>query len=290
MQNDLFLEGDDPATGPTAARALTVLVVDDEPLARLRLRQLVEAPHGVPARVVGEAADAQSAQDWLAANRCELVLLDIALPGRSGLRLADELRRQAGAPQVVFVSAHAEHALAAFELEALDYLTKPVRRERLQAALMRAVQRRSERPAALDTGPVLVVSDRGRVLRVPAAEVLCLKADQKYVQIVTANGQWLVDEALTDLEQRLGPAFVRVHRNALVAVAVVRALERTNERVDAAADEPRAATAPTATTEAWSLRLSNGDRVAVSRRQLVELRAALRAPAQSRIAPPDSPT
>ncbi len=242
--------------------ALAVLLVDDEPLARLRLRQLIEAPHGVPARVVGEAGDAVSAEQWLASHDCDLVLLDIALPGRSGLRLAEALRRLANPPQVVFVTAHAEHALQAFELEALDYLTKPVRRERLQAALQRASQRLDLRPAA-EAGPVLVVSDRGRVLRLPVAELLYLKAGQKYVQITSPQGEWLTDEALSDLEQRLGPGFMRVHRNAVVALAAVRSLERGTEPADGH-DGP-----------AWQLRMADGQVLAVSRRLLAGVRQAL---------------
>jgi two-component system response regulator AlgR len=240
--------------------ALAVLIVDDEPLARLRLRQLLEGADATPVRVVGEAGDAAAALALLEQQRCDLVLLDIALPGRSGLRLADELRRRADPPEVVFVTAHAEHALHAFELEALDYLTKPVRRERLQAALLRARRRRD---AAAAPQPTLVVSDRGRVLRLPVADLVCLKADQKYVAIVARSGQWLVDDALTDLEQRLGAAVVRVHRNALAAVAAVRALERSAEAGDGG--------------EAWSVRLANGERLAVSRRQLAAVRAALAA-------------
>ena len=254
--------------------ALAVLLVDDEPLARLRMRQLVESEHGVPARVVGEAGDAAAAEAWLAQHDCDVVLLDIALPGRSGLRLAEELRRQARPPQVVFVTAHAEHALHAFELEALDYLTKPVRRERLQATLQRASQRLGLRPPS-ETGPVLVVSDRGRVLRLPVAEVLYLKAGQKYVQITSSQGEWLTDEALSDLETRLGAAFVRVHRNALVAVAAVRTLERVTEQ-PVEPDEPG---------EGWAVRLANGDRLAVSRRQLAEVRAALRAAMRTAVDP-----
>ncbi len=239
---------------------LAVLIVDDEPLARLRLRQLLEAGPGTAVQVVGEAGDAAAALALIEQHRCDLVLLDIALPGRSGLRLADELRRAARPPEVVFVTAHAEHALHAFELEALDYLTKPVRRDRLQAALLRARSRR-EATAAAPAQPLLVVSDRGRVLRLPIADLVCLKADQKYVSIVARSGQWLVDDALTELEQRLGAAVVRVHRNALAAVAAVRALERAADAADGG--------------EAWSVLLANGERLAVSRRQLAAVRAAL---------------
>jgi len=241
---------------------LSVLIVDDEPLARLRLRQLLEGDQPLPVRVAGEAGDAASALAWLETQRCDLLLLDIALPGRSGLRLADELRRRPDPPQVIFVTAHAEHALHAFELEALDYLTKPVRRERLQAALLRA-RRHREDAAATPAQPVLIVSDRGSVLRLPIADLLCLKAEQKYVLIVSRGGQWLVDDALTDLEQRLGAAVVRVHRNALAAVGAVRALERSADGDDAEAGE------------GWSVSLVNGERLAVSRRQLAAVRAAL---------------
>jgi two-component system response regulator AlgR len=268
------------APAPDAA-PLRVLLVDDEPLARLRLRGLVDANPAPPARVVGEAADAPQALALLAGTPCDLVLLDIRMPGPSGLQLADALRRtppapgQAQPPLVVFVTAHGSHALRAFELDAADYITKPVRRERLQAALWRVAQRRAvpapvpdAAAAPAEPGPVLVVSDRGRVLRVPLSEVVCLKAEQKYVTLRTAQGQWLLDEPLADLAQRLGDGFLRVHRNALVARSAVRALERAP--LDAAADGGAA-------DEAWVVRLANGEALAVSRRQLPAVREALAA-------------
>lgn len=243
--------------------ALRVVIVDDEPLARLRLRGLVEANLQPRAVVVGEAADTTQAQALLQTTACDAVLLDIVMPGGSGLKLADELRRQGGlpgAPMVVFVTAHAEHALRAFEVDAADYLTKPVRRERLQAALLRVAQRRASEPAAAGAGPVLVVSDRGRVLRVPVAEVVYLKAELKYVTLCAQHGTWLLDDALADLEARLGDGFLRVHRNALVAVAAVRALARR----DAEAGD-----------EGWQVQLANGEWLAVSRRQLPAVREVL---------------
>ena len=251
---------------PRTTPPLTVLIVDDEPLARLRLRSLVEACAEPRAVVVGEAGDGVAALALVAGTPCDLVLLDIVMPGGSGIKLADELRRQPGAPLVVFVTAHAAHALRAFELDAVDYLTKPVRRERLQAALLRVAQRRAQEPLAAAAGPVLVVSDRGRVLRVPASEVLYLKAEQKYVTLCSTRGSWLLDDALADLEQRLGPGFLRVHRNAIVAIAVVRALERRRSAEREPGDEG---------DEAWQVQLSNGDWLAVSRRQLAAVRAVL---------------
>ncbi len=247
--------------------ALRVLIVDDESLARLRLRSLVEACAEPRCAVVAEAASAPEALAVLAATPCDLVLLDIVMPGVNGLRLADELRGLPSAPLVVFVTAHGEHALRAFELDAADYLTKPVRRERLQAALLRVAQRRAQEPLASHSGPTVVVRDRGRVLRVPAHEVLYLKAEQKYVTLCSTRGTWLLDEALADLEQRLGEGFLRVHRNAVVAISTVRALER--RRSD---DPPEAGESA---EEAWQVQVANGDWLAVSRRQLAAVREVL---------------
>ena len=241
---------------------LTVLIVDDEPLARMRLRSLVETCPEPKAQVVGEAGDAETALALLAHTPCDVVLLDIAMPGRDGIRFADDLRRQPQAPKVVFVTAHADHALRAFEVEATDYLTKPVRRERLQAALLRVDERRELRTEPAPAVPMLVVSDRGRVLRVPANEVVYLKAEQKYVTLCSARGRWVLDDALADLEQRLGQGFLRVHRNAVVALSEVRALERRG------VDDGE---------EGWAVQMSNGDWLSVSRRQLAAVREAVAA-------------
>ena len=213
-----------------AAAPLKVLIVDDEELARLRLRGLVNDNPEPRAEVVGEAANAAQALVRLAERGCDLVLLDIQMPGHDGMQLAAELRAMAQPPAVVFVTAHAEHALRAFELEAVDYLTKPVKRERLQAALQRVAQRLSRPPTTAQAepaeAPVIIVSDRGRIVRVPVPEVLYLKAELKYVTMRTAAHTHVLDDSLSDLEERLGDRFLRVHRNALVARHAVRALER----------------------------------------------------------------
>ena len=245
---------------PTATGPLRVLIVDDEALARQRLKSLVEANLTPPARVVAEAATLEQALRLLSSTPCDLVLLDIVMPGGSGLRLADDMRRLPDPPLVVFVSAHSEHALRAFEVDAVDYLTKPVRRDRLQAALLRVAQRVAQTTPAPHAGPVIVFSDRGRVLRVPLAEVLYLKAELKYVTLCSRQGTWLLDEPLAELEPRLGDDFLRVHRNAVVALAAVRALaRRSSDEVD----------------EGWQVQLANGDWLAVSRRQLTAVREVL---------------
>jgi two-component system response regulator AlgR len=257
---------DAPVSG--AAAPLAVLLVDDEPLARLRLAGLLRALDEPPATVVAEVGDAEAALAQLRARACDLVLLDIGLPGRDGLRLAEALRALPRPPAVVFVTAHAEHALRAFDLDAVDYLTKPVSRERLRSALRRVAQRlRPAPPAPARDAPVLVVSDRGRVLRVPLVDVLYLKAELKYVTLRTAGHAYVLDDALADLEQRLGDGFVRIHRNALVAKTAVRALER---RVLDAGDGG-------APAETWAVRIAPTDEwLVVSRRQLPAVREALR--------------
>jgi two-component system response regulator AlgR len=238
---------------------LRLLIVDDEALARLRLRSLVDSLPEAGAVVAGEAGDADTALALLQAAPVDAVLLDIRMPGRDGLRLAAALQALPQPPAVVFVTAYAEHALQAFELEAVDYLTKPVRRDRLQVALQRVKQRL--RPAAepLPDGPVLVVTDRGRVLRLPHAEVLYLKAELKYVTLRTVDRSYVLDETLTELEQGLGDAFIRIHRNALVARRAIRELQLRDTDGEGGAVR-------VAPLDEW---------LAVSRRQVAAVRAAL---------------
>lgn len=245
---------------------MRILIVDDEALARLRLRTLIEDLPGLQAQITAEAADADEALLALRDQAADVVLLDIGMPGRDGLRLATALKALPQPPAVVFVTAHAEHALRAFELEALDYLTKPVRRDRLHDALQRVQQRLSLRlgaPGAVrEAEAVIVVSDRGRVLRLPVSEVLYLKAEQKYVTLRTAQHSHVLDDALADLELRLGDRFVRIHRNALVAVKAIRALELRG-----------------AEAEGWAVRVAPLDEwLAVSRRQVAAVREALAGP------------
>jgi len=261
--------------------SLRVLIVDDEPLARLRLRGLVEACTEPRAQVMAEAATAAQATSWLREHGCDLILLDVQMPGADGLQFAQGLRDAGGQlPAVVFVTAHGEHALRAFELEAADYLTKPVRRERLQEALARVARRVTERAALsgspsagapqLDDAQVVVVSDRGRLIRVPIAEVLYFKAELKYVTVRTAEQSLVMDASLSDLEQRLGERFLRVHRNALVARAAVRELQRHAVSTESGEQEADGGEV------GWAVRIAHVDEwIAVSRRQAAAVREAL---------------
>lgn len=246
---------------------MRILLVDDEPLARARLRSLLDEctwPDGGRAEV-GEAGDAVQAMERLQHAEWDAVLLDIHMPGVDGLAFARLLRERPDAPAVVFVTAHAEHALEAFDVEAVDYLTKPVRQERLQQALDRVLRRRPPGPAdLLEAGATdfLLIHDRGRTERVPLAEVVYLKAELKYVTVRTGQRSYIYDGSLHELEQAHPQRWLRIHRNALVARHRVRALEKGREPND----EP----------ESWWLRLDGVEEaLAVSRRQLPAVREAL---------------
>lgn len=241
---------------------LKLLLVDDEPLARSRLRTLLADCRQPAAEVAAEAGNAAQAMDHLRRQPFDAVLLDVHMPGADGLALARALRGTPNAPAVVFVTAYAEHAVSAFDLDAVDYLTKPVGLDRLQAALARVERAQQSRASASPQAQdVLIIQDRGRTERVPLAEVLYFKAELKYVTVRTAARSYILDGSLSDLEERHGAQFLRVHRNALVARRAVRALEKH--------DDPEEG-------EGWSVRL-NGieETIAVSRRQLSAVREAL---------------
>lgn len=242
---------------------LRILIVDDETLARSRLRTLLGDCKAPAASVEGEAANATQAIELLRRQPYDLALLDIHMPGADGLTLAQTLHTLPRPPAVVFVTAHAEHAVRAFELEAADYLTKPVRLERLQQALQKVERLLRNRPDAAAAAPeeVLLIQERGRTERVPLAEVLYFKAELKYITVRTPAKTYILDGALSELEEKYATRFMRVHRNALVARRAVRALEKHYDPEEG---------------EGWAVRLSGTDELlSVSRRQLAAVREAI---------------
>jgi two-component system, LytTR family, response regulator AlgR len=250
---------------------LTVLIVDDELLARKRLRTLLGDCTEPTVTVGGEAKNTAEALALLQEQHFDAVLLDIHMPGGDGLALARSMKAlpnfQTNPPAIIFITAHAEHAVEAFDLTATDYLTKPVRLERLQAALQKAEQyRQSKRWLAPEISPTtngdaLVIHDRGVTERLPLAEVLYLKAELKYISVRTALKTHILEGSLSELEARYPGHFLRVHRNALVATHAIRALEKHLDP-----DEG----------DCWAVRLSGIDEVLmVSRRQLAAVKEVI---------------
>jgi two-component system response regulator AlgR len=199
---------------------LKVVIADDEPLARERLRALLADQAGI--EVVAEAENGEQALHACAELQPDLVLLDIAMPGLDGLEAARHLATFEPRPAVVFCTAYDAHALSAFEAAAIDYLMKPVRPERLAAALERArtfLAGRSVPPTAASqqARTLLCARLRGSLRLIPVEDIHYLQAEEKYVVVHHARGEDLLEESLKSLEEEFGNRFVRIHRNCLVA-------------------------------------------------------------------------
>ena len=192
---------------------LRVFIIDDEQPARNRLRDLLsDCAQALPLEVVGEASGAPGVPERLTETRAAVVLLDIHMPETDGLTLAQRIRALNDPPQIIFVTAYDRHAIEAFEVEARDYLLKPVRAERLLAAL-RKVQQTTARPAL----PQLRITERGETRLVPLDEILWLRAELKYITVHTLTRDYLLEDSLNHLEQSWPEHLVRIHRNTLVA-------------------------------------------------------------------------
>jgi two-component system response regulator AlgR len=244
--------------------ALRILVVDDEALARARLTTLLADCKAPAAEVLAQAAQAVQAMHFLQHQTFDVVMLDIHMPGSDGLQLAQMMQTLSQPPALVFVTAHAEHALQAFELEAVDYLTKPVRLERLQQALQKAERFLHARGVAQTHGvepDVLVIQDRNRTERLPLADVIYFKAELKYITVRTATRHFILDGSLNELEEKYAERFLRIHRNALIAKRAARALQKHHDPEEG---------------EGWALRLDGvAELLFVSRRQLAAVRDLL---------------
>ncbi|HEY9105024.1 LytTR family DNA-binding domain-containing protein [Chitinimonas sp.] len=214
---------------------LRIFLVDDEPPALNRLQDiLTDCRPDYPHEVVGTAQTGTEAIEKLVQHPADLVLTDINMPGMNGLELARHLGRLHHRPAVVFCTAFDEFAVQAFEVHALDYLLKPIRRERLESALARARElphASHDALAALATTArrYFSVAERGKVRLVPVDAVLYLKAELKYVTLKTQDAEYLLEESLTQLETEFGDRFLRIHRNCLVAREKLLGFERGHE-------------------------------------------------------------
>jgi len=208
---------------------LRVLVVDDEPLARERLSHLVEELPEV--ELAGVASGGEEALLLAGRLRPEVVLLDIRMPGMDGLEAARHLARMPEPPAVIFTTAYDQHALAAFDAQAAGYLLKPVRQDKLREALERArrpTRAQLARIAEGSGGPRtrIAVRTRDELRLIPVDSIVCFVAEQKYTTLRHAGGEELIEESLKSLEEEFAGRFVRVHRNALAAIAHIEGLER----------------------------------------------------------------
>jgi two-component system response regulator AlgR len=265
MMNDA---ANDAATSPQ--QPPRILIVDDEAPARARLADLLsDVAADFPHVVVGQAADGRSALDRLAETPAEIALIDVQMPGMTGIELARHLGALPEPPAIVFVTAFDEYAVKAFEVHALDYLMKPVRAARLLEALKRvqtmtAKQGPAIAAAARESGEAqgrkresIAVVERGRVMLIPIEDIIYLKAELKYITIRTADREYLTEEPLVDLENEFVDRFVRVHRNALVARRAIAGFERVESIDGDSVGEPH-----------WVVTLRDvTERLPVSRRQ-----------------------
>ena len=215
-----------------------ILIADDESPARARLRDLLdECRETFPLAIVDEARNGCKALDALNREKVDIILLDIRMPEIDGMEAARHIAGMPEPPSIIFTTAFDSYALKAFEVNAIDYLLKPIRIERLLAALNKT--RASPKPSrdALDAAANqprrhLSVHERGKIILVPLADVLYLRAELKYVTVRTVDREFLVEESLSRLEEEFADAFVRVHRNCLVARSAIAGFERNAEDSD----------------------------------------------------------
>lgn len=210
------------------SQPLKVLIVDDEAPARNRLRELLaDIPDTV---LIGEACNGKEALNIAAEELPNVMLLDIRMPEIDGIETAEHAQKLYFPPAIIFTTAYDTHALQAFELNAVDYLLKPIRQERLSNALKKA---RALLPAQmaglLHLRPQRThfsITERGRVLLVPIADIVFLRAELKYVTLRTHQREYLFEESLSHVEDEFPDKFLRIHRNCLVAREAIQGFEK----------------------------------------------------------------
>ena len=235
---------------------LRTLIVDDEPLAVERLQVICARLPGLI--VTGTASEGASAMRLIEALTPDLVLLDMTMPGMDGLAVARALGRQPNPPAIVFVTAHDGFAVEAFDLDAVDYVLKPVAPERLERAIARAIARRGERGAAPAEGRWLGefwVPHRSELLRIAASDVERIDAERDYVRLNVGAQSYLLLHTISGLEERLDPAcFIRIHRSMIVRRDRIRGLRHDG-------------------LGAWSAELVDGALVKIGRTYLAQAKA-----------------
>jgi len=246
---------------------MNVLIVDDEAPARDRLRRILEED-GTHA-VVGEAANGEEALRMVERLEPDVVLLDIRMPGLSGIETAQHLNTFDKPPAIVFATAYDEYAIDAFEASAVGYVLKPVRRERLNQALELArrlsagkLSEVTSKPGLGERRNHLCTRSLGELKLIPIADIFFVVADQKYVNVTHRNGRDLIDDSLKSLEEEFPDVFVRIHRGALVAVSSIDSLKKT---ADGQTQVALRGGAP-----------HDADRLIVSRRHLTNVKRRLR--------------
>lgn len=248
--------------------SLKILIVDDEAPARERLLDMLgDIAAQLETQVVGQASNGLEALELLAQTHADAALVDIRMPGMDGIELAQHLCAREIAPRIIFVTAYDEYAVQAFELNAVDYLLKPVRAQRLLQALQK-IQPSSPQNQA-PTREVLkqiagprkhfTVTERGKIFLIPTEEVLYFKAELKYLTLRTQAREYVLEESLINLEQEFADTFVRIHRNSIVARSAIAGFERASGGEQGEGQ--------------WLLKIKGiDDKLAISRRQWGEIK------------------
>ncbi|WP_047540529.1 LytR/AlgR family response regulator transcription factor [Methylotenera versatilis] len=234
---------------------LTILIADDEAPARNRLRDLLG--NIAEMHIVAEAKNGKQAIDLAIQTKPDLMLLDIRMPLMDGIEAAQHAQKLEPKPHIIFTTAFDAYAIKAFDLNAIDYLLKPIRLERLQTAIDKAQALKPKQIEALKPLQKIrshfSIHERGRVILIPVEQVIYLRAELKYITVRTVEREYLIEESLTHLETEFGERFLRLHRNCLVAPLFITGYEkRLNE----------------ANEERWVALLKGvSETVAISRRQ-----------------------
>ena len=213
---------------------MKILIVDDEKPARDRLARMVGEldQH----EMVGEAVNGVEALGMAQSLEPDVILMDIRMPGMDGIQAARHISRLEQPPAVIFATAFSDHALEAFETHAVDYLLKPVKKERLQAAIDATTRptraqasKEDEVLSTLEPRQHICARVRGSLVLVPIENIYYFHAEQKYVTVRHTEGEVLIEDALKSLETEFGELFHRIHRNALVSLACLAGMKSDND-------------------------------------------------------------